>query len=86
MTNVIGDDKRYEGKTSLTGRLGRIGGGLFEFLIETLVQAFTKPNRQLKHPVVRGEDQNVPRGIQNGRADFAMLQMTLDQRPRLLRE
>src|ERR1700751_2397392 len=41
------------------------------------MQSLTKPQRQLKHPVIRGQNQNIPRRIQYRRTDLAMRQMLL---------
>ena len=42
-----------------------LGGHPFDLFLKTGVQPLTESKRQLKHPLVRGKDQNVPRGIKN---------------------
>src|SRR6266403_5183376 len=42
------------------------------------MQSLAVPHRQLKRPIVRRQDQDIPRGIQYRRADFAVFQMPLD--------
>ena len=41
------------------------------------MQPFAKAKRQLKHPLVRSKNQDIPRRIQDRRTDFAMLQVPL---------
>ena len=50
------------------------------------MQAFAEANRQLKHAFIRSEDYDVASGVQNGRADLAMLKVLLNILPNLLRQ
>src|SRR5262249_2713180 len=54
-----------------------------EFRRQPLVQALTVADRQLEGPVVGRQDQDVPRGIEDGRADLAVLAVPLDLRTKL---
>src|ERR1700712_65996 len=42
------------------------------------MQSLTKSKRQCKDALIRRKDKNVPRGVQNRRADLTVLQMFLD--------
>src|SRR5260370_17430314 len=42
------------------------------------MQSLAVPHRQFERPVVRSQNQNIPRGIQNRRADFAVFQVQFD--------
>jgi hypothetical protein len=42
------------------------------------MQAFAEANRQLKHAFIRSKDDDVASGVQNGRADLAVLEMLLN--------
>ena len=50
------------------------------------MQALAEANRQLKHAFIRGEDDDVARGVQNGRADLAVLEMLLNIQSNVLRQ
>src|SRR5713101_1959695 len=50
------------------------------------MEALAEAERKLKHSVVRGEDQNVSRRVENRRTDFAVLQMFLHLLKYLRRE
>ena len=50
------------------------------------MQAFAEANRQLKHAFIRGEDDDVASGVQNGRADLAVLKVLLNIQPNFLRQ
>jgi hypothetical protein len=50
------------------------------------MQAFAEANRQLKHAFIRSKDDDVASGVQNGRADLAVLEMLLNIQPNILRQ
>src|SRR5260370_23239676 len=49
-----------------------------QLLRQPFVQPFAVSHRQFKREVVRRQDQNIPRGIQDRRADFAVFEVQLD--------
>src|ERR1700733_4974205 len=42
------------------------------------MQSLTKPKRQFKDALIRRQNKNIPRGVQNRRTDLTVLQMFLD--------
>jgi hypothetical protein len=50
------------------------------------MQPVAEAHRQLKHAIICSQHQNVARGIEDGRADLAVLQMLLDLLFRLRRQ
>src|SRR5271165_1793701 len=61
-------------RTSSNGNLNRF----LNFQFQPIMQALAVSYRQLKRPVIGGQHQNIPRGIQNGGANFAVREMPLD--------
>jgi hypothetical protein len=44
---------------------------------ETRMKPLAEPKWKLEDPLIRGKDQNIPRGIQDGRTNLAVLQVFL---------
>jgi hypothetical protein len=49
-----------------------------DYLAEAGVQAFAVAYREFEGPVIGGEDEDVAGGIEDGGADFAVLEVQLD--------
>jgi hypothetical protein len=43
------------------------------------MEAITEADGKLEYPVIRSKDEDIPRRIENSRANFAMFQVALDQ-------
>src|SRR5208282_3459697 len=61
-------------RTSSNGNLNRF----LNFQFQPIMQALAVSYRELKRPVIGGQNQNIPRGIENGRANLAMRKMLLN--------
>ena len=50
------------------------------------MEAFAEASRQFKYAFIRSEDDDVTSGVENGRADLAMLKVLLNIQPDVLRQ